>query len=88
MVEFFKDKQTPKGKIEKYQVERSFWESEDIMKRPPCPPNQLVEMEDEAIVQNVQKGVKSRFYNQWRYSVSKERGTHHFHTLLAKFIHE
>ncbi|MFN8236826.1 MAG: phytanoyl-CoA dioxygenase family protein [Chitinophagales bacterium] len=48
MVEFFKDKQTPKGKIEKYQVGRSFWESEDIMKRPPCPPNQFLEMEDEA----------------------------------------
>lgn len=47
MVEYFKDKQTPKGKIEKYIVERSFWESEDIMKRPPCPPNQFIKLEDE-----------------------------------------
>lgn len=45
-----------------------------------------VELEDEAIVQNVQKGVHSRFYNQGRYSVSREKGTHHFHRLLAEFI--
>lgn len=48
MVEYFKDKTTPKGKIEKYQVERSYWESEDIMKRPTCPPNLFLEMEDVA----------------------------------------
>lgn len=45
-----------------------------------------VEMEDEAIVNNVQKGVRSRFYNQGRYSVTKEKGTHHFHTLLSDFV--
>lgn len=45
-----------------------------------------VEMEDEAIVQNVQKGIQSRFYSQGRYSVNKEKGTHHFHRLLAHFI--
>lgn len=46
MVEYFMDKKTPKGKIEKYKVERSFWESEDIMRRPPCPPNKFIELED------------------------------------------
>ncbi|MEZ5054297.1 MAG: phytanoyl-CoA dioxygenase family protein [Chitinophagales bacterium] len=51
MVEYFKDAHTPKNKIEKYQVERSFWESEDIMKRPPCPPNQFLENEDEIYAQ-------------------------------------
>jgi len=45
-----------------------------------------VEMEDEEIVQNVQKGIHSRFYSQGRYSVKRERGTHHFHRLLADFI--
>lgn len=45
-----------------------------------------VEMEDEAIVMNVQKGVRSRFYNQGRYSVAREKCTHHFHTLLAQFL--
>ena len=45
-----------------------------------------VEMEDEEIVQQVQKGVRSRFYSSGRYSVSREKGTHHFHQLLAKFL--
>ena len=45
-----------------------------------------VEMEDEAIVQQVQQGVRSRFYAHGRYSVSREKGTHHFHRLLAAFL--
>ncbi len=45
-----------------------------------------VEKEDEAIVENVQKGIQSRFYKQGRYSVTREKGTHHFHELLAKFL--
>lgn len=46
-----------------------------------------VEMEDEEIVQQVQKGIRSRFYQQGRYSVTREKGTHHFHELLAHFLH-
>lgn len=42
-----------------------------------------VEREDEAIIELVQKGVQSRFYDRGRYSPTKERGTHHFHRLLA-----
>ena len=45
-----------------------------------------VEMEDEEIVQQVQKGIQSRFYTSGRYSVTREKGTHHFHSLLAKFL--
>jgi choline monooxygenase len=45
-----------------------------------------VEREDEEIVQQVQKGIHSRFYKQGRYSVTREKGTHHFHQLLAEFI--
>lgn len=45
-----------------------------------------VEMEDEAIVENVQKGVRSRFYTQGRYSPKHEKGTHHFHSLIAEFV--
>ena len=41
------------------------------------------EMEDEAIVQSVQKGLKSRFYKHGRFSPTKEKGVHHFHRLLA-----
>jgi len=47
-----------------------------------------VEMEDEEIVENVQKGVRSRFYKQGRYSATKEKGTHHFHQILSTFINK
>lgn len=45
-----------------------------------------VEMEDEAVVQSVQRGVRSRFYQRGRYSPTRERGTHHFHQLICEFM--
>jgi len=45
-----------------------------------------VKLEDEAVVENVQKGIRSRFYESGRYSPSREQGTHHFHRLIAEFI--
>lgn len=45
-----------------------------------------VEMEDEEVVEAVQKGVRSRFYTHGRYSVTREQGTHHFHRLIADSI--
>ena len=45
-----------------------------------------VEQEDEAVVQSVQTGVRSRFYRGGRYSPSQERGVHHFHRLLVEFL--
>ena len=43
-----------------------------------------IEMEDEEVVENVQRGVRSRFYEHGRYSVTREQGTHHFHCLLSE----
>lgn len=45
-----------------------------------------VEREDEAVVENVQRGIRSRFYRQGRYSPTRETGTHHFHRLIAEFM--
>jgi choline monooxygenase len=45
-----------------------------------------VEMEDEAVVQSVQRGVRSRFYSHGRYSPTRELGTHHFHRLICEFM--
>jgi choline monooxygenase len=45
-----------------------------------------VEIEDEAVVENVQRGIRSRFYTHGRYAPNHEQGTHHFHQLLAKFL--
>lgn len=47
---------------------------------------QAVEMEDEEVVESVQRGVRSRIYDRGRYSERREVGTHHFHELLAKFM--
>jgi choline monooxygenase len=47
-----------------------------------------VEMEDEAVVESVQRGVRSRLYHRGRYSPRREVGTHHFHTLLARFLRD
>jgi choline monooxygenase len=45
-----------------------------------------VELEDEAIVEAVQRGVQSRFYGRGRYSPTRETGTHHFHRLLSSMM--
>ena len=47
-----------------------------------------VEREDEAIVENVQKGIKSSFYASGRYSPKRETGTHHFHRLICEFMNK
>ncbi|MET0752729.1 MAG: SRPBCC family protein [Pyrinomonadaceae bacterium] len=45
-----------------------------------------VEIEDQAVVEAVQKGIRSRFYTRGRYSPAREQGTHHFHRLIAEFM--
>lgn len=47
---------------------------------------ETVEYEDQAVVESVQKGINSRFYNRGRYSPNREQGTHHFHRLIAEFM--
>jgi choline monooxygenase len=47
-----------------------------------------VEMEDEEVVESVQRGVQSRLYDRGRYSPRRETGTHHFHKLLARFLND
>lgn len=42
-----------------------------------------VEREDEAVVESVQIGVRSRLYDRGRYSPKREQGVHHFHRLLV-----
>lgn len=42
-----------------------------------------VELEDEAAVTSVQRGVRSRLYRAGRYSPSHETAVHHFHRALA-----
>lgn len=47
---------------------------------------ETVEFEDQVVVESVQKGISSRFYDRGRYSPAREQGTHHFHRLIAEFM--
>jgi choline monooxygenase len=47
---------------------------------------ETVELEDQAIVESVQRGIRSRFYDSGRYSPDREQGTHHFHRLICEFL--
>ena len=47
-----------------------------------------VEREDEYVVEGVQKGLKSRFYQAGRFSPEREKGVHHFHRLIADFLND
>ncbi len=48
----------------------------------------LVEREDEAVVEQVQIGTRSRFYKHGRFSPGREQGVHHFHRLVAEALAE
>lgn len=45
-----------------------------------------VELEDEAAVLSVQRGLRSRLYRQGRYAPHHEQGVHHFHRLLLQAL--
>jgi choline monooxygenase len=45
-----------------------------------------IQQEDIKNCESVQRGLRSRFYNQGRFSVKRENGVHHFHGLLSEFL--
>ncbi len=45
-----------------------------------------VQREDEAVVEAVQIGTKSRLYTRGRYSPTREQGVHQFHRLLCDYL--
>jgi len=45
-----------------------------------------VELEDEAVVMNVQKGVQSQLYTRGRYSPRMEKGVHQFHRMICEVL--
>ena len=45
-----------------------------------------IQLQDIAICEAVQKGLRSRTYDRGRYSVRRENGVHHFHSLLARVL--
>jgi choline monooxygenase len=59
---------------------------EDLFNRGAGSDLNQVEMEDEEVVEAVQKGIRSRFYRHGRYSVTREQGTHHFHRIISELM--
>ena len=45
-----------------------------------------VQQEDIVICETVQKGLRSRAYEQGRFSVRRENGVHHFHSLIYDYL--
>ena len=45
-----------------------------------------IELEDQAVVQSVHRGINSRYYKQGRYSTKFETGVHHFHNIISKAL--
>jgi len=45
-----------------------------------------VEREDEAVVESVQRGLRSRIYGRGRYAPAREQGVHLFHRLLTEAL--
>ena len=45
-----------------------------------------VQLEDWGVCEEVQRGLKSRSYNQGRFSVRRESGGYHFHQMLARTL--
>lgn len=46
----------------------------------------ITELEDEAVVESVQKGIQSRYYQAGRFSPTQEKAVHHFHRLINQFM--
>lgn len=46
------------------------------------------ELEDEAVVELVQRGIQSKLYQKGRFSPKMEPNVHHFHALLARFVNQ
>ena len=47
-----------------------------------------IQLEDIAICEAVQRGLRSQTYSSGRYSVRRENGVHHFHGLLDEFLND
>ena len=47
-----------------------------------------VQLEDQGVCEEVQRGLRSRSYDTGRFSVKREAGGYHFHQLLAKTLRE
>ena len=45
-----------------------------------------VQQEDKFLCESEQRGLRSATYDRGRYSVKRENGAHHFHSLRSEFL--
>jgi choline monooxygenase len=76
----------PMGPDRTLTVFEWFAESEDGVKQATIDFSDEIQREDIRICESVQRGLRSRHYNQGRFSVKRENGVHHFHGLLDEFL--
>ncbi len=76
----------PRGPERTRIIYRSYVWREDLLDQGAGAGLDEVEMEDQAIVQLVQRGIRSRLYGRGRFSPTREQGVHHFHRLLAEAL--
>ena len=75
--------------VNKTKVEfRSYVWNEDLLNLGAGGDVNKVELEDQEVIQKIQRGVKSRFYKRGRFSPKMEKGVHHFHRLIQSFLEE
>lgn len=73
----------PRG-VDRTRVRFEAWIADrDAFER--CGADELdrIEFEDEAVVAEVQRGIRARLYERGRYAPEREAAVHHFHRLLA-----
>ncbi len=76
----------PQGPARTRVLFRSYVREPSLLDRGAGAALDAVEGEDEALVEAVQRGVRSRLYGRGRYSPARERGVHHFHRLLCAHL--
>jgi choline monooxygenase len=47
-----------------------------------------VEIQDQEIIEQVNKSMRSKFYDRGRYSPTREQGVHHFHRMISTWYSE
>ena len=73
--------------ISKTKVEfKSYVWKDDLLNKGAGADVNKVELEDQEVVESVQKGINSRLYSYGRFSPKMEQGVHHFHNLVKEFM--
>jgi len=74
----------PVSSTETRVIYRGYVRDEDLAKAGAGSILDTVEIQDQEIIESVQKSMKSQSYDRGRYSPTREQGVHHFHRMISK----